>query len=119
MDLRASLMKALIVHAGVPTKGSCTKEKRCTRYTTDHFHFEGHGRVQLDRVLRYDESDFELFLYYGQINNKKEEFVIRLPLKISLSVVAVHPFTPLLRRRKGHHGVLRLPRRHQQRQRAV
>ena len=99
-------MKALVVHAGVPTKGWCTIEKRCTRYTTDHFHIEGHGRVQLDRVLRYNESDFELFLYYGQINNKKEEFVVRLPLKISFALVLVRTFTALLQRREGHHGVL-------------
>ena len=82
--MRASLLKAMVVHSTVPTKGYCNKEKVCYSHNTNHFMYEGHGRVQLDRVLRFNESDFELFLYYGQINNKKEEFLIRVPLKISL-----------------------------------
>ena len=84
--MRGSLMKALLVASTVPTKGFCDKDKTCHAHTADHFMFEGHGRVQLDRVLRFDDSDFELFLYYGQVNKKKKEFSIRVPLKISLLV---------------------------------
>ena len=82
--MRASLLKAMVIHATVPTKGYCDKQGNCDVYTTNHFMYEGHGRVQLDRVLRFDESDFELFLYYGQVNRKKKEFTIRVPVKISL-----------------------------------
>lgn len=73
--------------------------------------YEGHGRVQLDRVLRFDDSDFELFLYYGQINKKKKEFSIRVPLKISLLVEMV-TFTVVVRGAEGDDGVHRLPRRY-------
>ena len=82
--MRASLLKAMVVHSTVPTKGYCSRGGTCWTYAMNHFMYEGHGRVQLDRVLRFNESDFELFLYYGQVNNKKEEFLIRVPLKISL-----------------------------------
>ena len=83
MDVRASLVKAMIVHSGVPTKGFCDKSYSCYEYSGDHQYYEGHGRMQLDTVLRFDESPFELFLYYGQINDKKESFSIEVPLNIS------------------------------------
>ena len=84
VDLRASLLKAMIVHSTVPTKGYCLKSKKCYAYSGDNEYYEGWGRVQLDQVLRFDESKFELFLYYGQINKKKENVVFRIPIKISL-----------------------------------
>ncbi|KNB46743.1 Peptidase S8/S53 domain-containing protein [Blastocystis sp. subtype 4] len=80
VDIRASLIKAMIIHSTVPTKGYCLKSKTCQEYTSDRKYFEGWGRVQLDQVLRFDDSDFELFLYYGQINKKKENVVFRIPL---------------------------------------
>ena len=83
VDIRASLIKAMIIHSTVPTKGYCLKSKTCQEYTSDRKYFEGWGRVQLDQVLRFDDSDFELFLYYGQINKKKENVVFRIPVKIS------------------------------------
>ena len=83
MDIRASLIKAMIIHSTVPTKGYCLKSGTCRDYTSDQQYFEGWGRVQLDQVLRVDDSDFELFLYYGQINKKKETVVFRIPIKIS------------------------------------
>ena len=109
--MRGSLMKALLIASTVPTKGYCDREGRCSVYTKDHLMYEGHGRVQLDRVLRFDESKFELFLYYGQINDKKEAFSIRVPLKISL-LVKKATFTALVRGAEGDDGVHRLPRRH-------
>ena len=115
--MRGSLMKALLIASTVPTKGYCDKDKTCHAHTKDHFMYEGHGRVQLDRVLRFDESKFELFLYYGQINKKKKEFSIRVPLKISL-LVKKATFTAVVRGAEGDDGVPRLPRRHQQPQRA-
>lgn len=39
--------------------------------------------MQLDQVLRFDDSSFELFLYYGQVNDKKSSFSIEVPLTIS------------------------------------
>ena len=109
--MRGSLMKALLIASTVPTKGYCDREGRCSTYTKDHLMYEGHGRVQLDRVLRFDKSDFELFLYYGQINDKKEAFSIRVPLKISLLVEMV-TFTVVVRGAEGDDGVHRLPRRY-------
>ena len=109
--MRGSLMKALLIASTVPTKGYCDKDKTCHAHTKDHLMYEGHGRVQLDRVLRFDKSDFELFLYYGQINDKKEAFSIRVPLKISLLVEMV-TFTAVVRGAEGDDGVHRLPRRY-------
>ena len=100
----------MVVHATVPTKGYCDREGRCSTYTKDHLMYEGHGRVQLDRVLRFDESKFELFLYYGQINDKKEAFSIRVPLKISL-LVKKATFTAGVHGAEGGDGVHGLPRR--------
>ena len=108
--MRGSLMKALLVASTVPTKGYCDKDKTCHAHTADHFMYEGHGRVQLDRVLRFDDSDFELFLYYGQVNKKKKEFSIRVPLKISLCAEPV-PFTAGFHGAEGGDGVHGLPRR--------
>ena len=81
--MRGSLMKALLIASTVPTKGYCDKDKSCHAHTKDHFMYEGHGRVQLDRVLRFDDSDFELFLYYGQVNDKKSSVTVTVPLDIS------------------------------------
>ena len=108
--MRGSLMKALLIASTVPTKGYCDKDKTCHAHTKDHFMYEGHGRVQLDRVLRFDDSDFELFLYYGQINKKKKEFSIRVPLKISL-LVKKATFTADVHGAEGGDGVHGLPRR--------
>lgn len=60
----------------------------CYPHDENHFYYEGHGRVQLDRVLYYDgESDFELFLYYGQINEKKESFTLEFTItNISIAI---------------------------------
>ena len=71
--------------------------------------YEGHGRVQLDRVLRFNESDFELFLYYGQVNKNKEEFSIRVPLKIFLCALHQWFFTAVVSGPQSGHGVHRLP----------
>ena len=86
--MRASLIKAMVVHSGQPTTGYCNIIMRCFPHNKNHFYYEGHGRVQLDRVLHYDgESDFELFLYYGQINEKKESFTLEFTItNISLEI---------------------------------
>lgn len=83
VDLRASLLKAMIIHSGMPMKGHCNKDFECEEFTTNHQFYEGHGRMQLDQVLRFDDSPFELFLYYGQVNDRKHSFTIQVPLKIS------------------------------------
>lgn len=77
----------MIVHSAVPTPGYCLKTK-CFDFTANSQRevYEGWGRVQLDNILRVDESDFELFLYYGQINDRKEEIVITVPISISFSL---------------------------------
>ena len=52
----------MVVHSGQPTIGYCNKLMECYPHDENHFYYEGHGRVQLDRVLHYDgESDFEDF----------------------------------------------------------
>ena len=61
--------------------------------------------MQLDRVLRFNESDFELFLYYGQVNKNKEEFSIRVPLKISLCALHQWFFTAVVSGPQSGHGV--------------
>ena len=45
--------------------------------------FRGWGRLQLNQILRFDDSDFELFLYYGQVNDKKSSVTVTVPLDIS------------------------------------
>lgn len=83
MDIRASLVKAMVIHGTVPTSGYCLKSKKCNNYSSDHMYYEGWGRIQLDQVLHFDDSDFELFLYYGQINKQKEKIIFKIPLTIS------------------------------------
>lgn len=73
----------MIIHSGVPLKGWCNKDKKCSPFSSNHQYMEGHGRMQLDQVLRFDDSPFELFLYYGQVNDKKSSFSIEVPLTIS------------------------------------
>ena len=107
--MRVSLIKALMIASTVSTKDYCHKDKTCYPYHSDHFMYEGHGRVQLDRVLRFNESDFELFLYYGQVNKKKEEFLIRVPLKIFLHALHQWFFTAVVPGPQSGHGVHRLP----------
>ena len=84
IDIRASLLKAMIAHSAVPTEGYCLKNG-CTRYrnSAEIPAYEGWGRVQLDQVIKVSESPFELFLYYGQLNDKKEEVTITVPISIS------------------------------------
>lgn len=74
----------MIAHSAVPTEGYCLKEG-CTRYknSAEISAYEGWGRVQLDQVIKVEESPFELFLYYGQLNDKKEEVTITVPITIS------------------------------------
>ena len=87
MDIRASLIKAMIIHSGVPTKGICSKDFSCTEFPEEHRkYYEGFGRVQLDQILRVKDSPFELFLYYGQVNDKKQSFSIQVPLTISFRI---------------------------------
>ena len=81
-------------------------------------HVRGSRAVQLDRVLRFNESDFELFLYYGQINKNKEEFSIRAPLKIFLCALHQWFFTAVVQRPQSGHGVHRLPTSVVEKQRA-
>ena len=116
--MHASLMRALLIASTVPTKGYCDKDKTCYPYHSDHFMYEGHGHVQLDRVLRFNESDFELFLYYGQVNKNKEEFSIRVPLKISLCALHQWFFTAVVQGPQSGHGVHRLPSSVAEQQRA-
>ena len=75
----------MIVHSANPTSGYCNEEE-CYSYPSSSIrkYYEGFGRVQLDNVLHFDDSPFELFLYYGQINDKKSEVKFTIPLKISL-----------------------------------
>lgn len=80
VDIRASLVKAMVIHGTVPTSGYCFKSKICNNYSSDHMYYEGWGRVQLDQVLHFDDSDFELFLYYGQIHKQKEKIIFKIPL---------------------------------------
>lgn len=80
VDMRASLIKAMIVHSGQSTSGYCTR-LYCQQFYSNREYYEGHGRVQLDRVLHYsNESDFELYLYYGQLNTNKKSFSIQIPI---------------------------------------
>ena len=75
----------MVVHATVPTKGYCDREGRCSTYTKDHLMYEGHGRVQLDRVLRFDAIDpvghyvshvvfphpvEDMYLFYSSLNSE-------------------------------------------------
>lgn len=84
MDLRASLAKAMILHSTVHTEGYCLKSRQCYGYKDDERpYFEGWGRLQLNQILRFDDSDFELFLYYGQVNDKKSSVTVTVPLDIS------------------------------------
>ena len=78
--MRASLIKAMIVHSGQSTSGYCTR-LYCQQFYSNREYYEGHGRVQLDRVLHYsNERDFELYLYYGQLNTNKKSFSIQIPI---------------------------------------
>ena len=84
MDLRASLAKAMILHSTVHTEGYCLKSKKCNGYYDgERPFFEGWGRLQLNKILRFDDSEFELFLYYGQVNDKKSTVTVTVPLDIS------------------------------------
>lgn len=82
LDVRASLLKAMMVHSGTPTEGYVEGSSYHFYYKV-HYPYEGFGRIQLENVLRFDESPFELFLYYGQVNKKKNSFSIDIPLTIS------------------------------------
>ena len=79
----------MLVHSAVHVKGRCFTPTYCSRFTENHQYMEGHGRVQLDQVLRFDESPFELYLYYGQVHNKKESFSIKVPLTISFHILCI------------------------------
>ena len=77
-------MKAMILHSTVHTEGYCLRNNHCYGYSEDERpYFEGWGRLQLDKILRFDDSDFELFLYYGQVNDKKSTVTVTVPLDIS------------------------------------
>ena len=78
----------MLVHSAVHVKGRCSTSL-CSRFTENHQYMEGHGRVQLDQVLRFDESPFELYLYYGQVHKKKESFSIKVPLTISFHILFI------------------------------
>ena len=74
----------MILHSTVHTEGYCLKSKQCYGYYNGKRpFFEGWGRLQLDKILRFDDSDFELFLYYGQVNDKKSTVTVTVPLDIS------------------------------------
>lgn len=74
----------MILHSTVHTEGYCLKNKMCYGYYNgERQYFEGWGRLQLDKILRFDDSDFELFLYYGQVNDKKSTVTVTVPLDIS------------------------------------
>ena len=79
----------MLVHSSVPLKGRCDTKTSCYPFTENHQYMEGHGRVQLDQVLRFDESPFELYLYYGQVHKKKESFSIKVPLTISFHILFI------------------------------
>lgn len=111
--MRASLIKAMVVHSGQPTIGYCNKMIFCYPHNKNHFYYEGHGRVQLDRVLHYDdESDFELFLYYGQINENKESFTLEFTIT-NISIATQWTFvsftSPRFNTLQSHHGLHRSP----------
>lgn len=81
IEKQASLIKAMLVHSGQPTLGYCEQDLSCYTYGSNHLYYEGHGRIQLDRVLHYaGESDFELFLYNGQVNYEKEYFSLEFTI---------------------------------------
>lgn len=70
-----------MVHSAQNTVGFCDRQLTCYLHSEDHFYVEGHGRVQLDQILHYaNESDFELFLYYSQINSNKNSFSIEFTI---------------------------------------
>ena len=74
----------MILHSTVHTEGYCLRNNHCYGYSEDERpYFEGWGRLQLDKILRFDDSDFELFLYYGQVNDKKSTVTVTVPLDIS------------------------------------
>lgn len=107
--MRASLIKAMVVHSGQPTMGYCNKKMDCLPHDENHFYYEGHGRVQLDRVLHYaGESDFELFLYYGQVNSNKESFTLEFTItNISLEIQFMFPSLRLFDTFQSHYGLHR------------
>lgn len=75
-------------------------------------YYEGHGRIQLDRVLHYaGESDFELFLYNGQVNSNKEYFsmeftITDISFEIELHSIRI-PSLALLEAFQSHNGLHR------------
>ena len=107
--MRASLIKAMVVHSGQPTSGYCNKRLDCYPHDENHFYYEGHGRVQLDRVLHYDgESDFELYMYYSQVNSNKESFTLEFTITdISLEFEYEAPSLSRFEALQGYHGLHR------------
>lgn len=48
IEVKASLIKAMLVHSSVSLKGYCTKTS-CKTFTNSPNTIQGHGRVQLDK----------------------------------------------------------------------
>lgn len=48
IEIKASLIKAMMIHSSVPLKGYCTRNA-CKTFTSSPNTVQGHGRVQLNK----------------------------------------------------------------------
>ncbi|OAO13468.1 serine protease family S08A [Blastocystis sp. ATCC 50177/Nand II] len=61
---KASMIKAMLLHSTVRLTGSCNRAV-CTPFTAWPNPVQGHGRIQLNKVLHFSETTgFDLYLHY-------------------------------------------------------
>lgn len=81
LEPKASLVKAMIVHSSVYLKGYASSGFKRS-FSRNANPFQGHGRMELDKVLHFGSESWDLFMVNSKVDSSSP---INYEFKVNIS----------------------------------